>query len=737
MTCPYSINRYLRGMIRLFILYICLLGLTLPALGQRTAADYVNPFIGTDGNGHTFPGACTPFGMVQPSPVTGAWGWRYCAEYQFADSVAWGFSQTHLNGTGCMDLGNVLLMPSQTCDGRPCLRSRMDKTTERAEPGYYTVRLEQASVRAELTSTPHVAYHRYLFDRPDSALLVVDLQHGPAWSEAQYHTQVRQCDVAQPDDCTLEGHVESSVWVRQDVYFCLRLNCPVAQTDTLPAQPGEVGRRLVLHLPPTNGRPVEVKVALSAVSVEGARRNLEAELPHWDFETTRRQAKQRWNELLQRFELEGSEAQQTAFYTALYHACIQPNNVADADGTYRTANGVTGRAEGGTFYSTFSCWDTYRAAHPLYTLCVPEQVAHFVRSLVAQAEAQGHLPVWSLWGKDNYCMIANHAVSIVAEAVCKGFDGIDRERAWRAVEQTLRASHPAKTNWEICLAYGYYPADLVKHESVSMTLEQAYDDYAASRMARALGKQREAREFAQRARCWRKLLCPTTRFMRPRLSDGSWKKPLDPAALSHAEGSGGDYTEGNAWQYTWHVQHEPLELMRLMGGKRAFCRKLDSLFTTQPQGAKLADVTGLIGQYAHGNEPSHHVAYLYALAGQPERTQELVNTICDTQYAARPDGLCGNDDCGQMSAWYVLSCMGFYPVDPVSGHYVLGAPQLPHIRLQLPHQRAFTIVAEGLDPVHRRVQAVYLNGKRLRRNFLTHQEIAAGGELRFVMKRCD
>ena len=718
---------------RIFSLLLLSLGIVLPVAAQN-ACSHVDPFIGTDGNGHTFPGACTPFGMVQPSPVTGAVGWRYCAEYQYADTVAWGFSQTHLNGTGCLDLGNVLLMPSQTADGSPLLRSRMDKATETARPGYYTVRLADAGVKAELTCTPHVAYHRYRFDHPGKAMLVVDLQHGPAWSEEQYHRRVKECSVGQTDSLTLQGHVKSSVWVEQDVYFCLRLNVPILRTDTLPPLPGERGRRLVLHLLTSPNGTVEAKVALSAVSADGARRNLQAELPGWDFEQTARRAEAQWEELLSHFAAEGTPDALRSFFTALYHAFVQPNNVADADGACRLPDGRTVQAEGGNFFSTFSCWDTYRAAHPLYTLAAPSMVPAFVRSLVMQAEAQGHLPVWALWGKDNYCMVANHAVSIVAEAVCKDFGGFDRERAWAAVERTLRVSHPAKTDWETYLKYGYYPADLKPTESVSLSLEQAYDDYAAMCMARHLGKEAETREFGRRAELWRNLFCPVTHFMRPRLVDGSWLSPFNPSTLAHAESSGGHYTEGNAWQYTWHVQHDVPSLIKLMGGSRAFCHKLDTLFTLPPEGPALADVTGMIGQYAHGNEPSHHVAYLYALAGKPRRTQELVNEICRTQYAARPDGLCGNDDCGQMSAWYVLSCMGFYPVDPVSGRYVLGAPQLPHITLRLPSGRTFTVVAEGFDSRRCHVRSVKLNGRRLRRPYLTHEEIMQGGTLRFVME---
>lgn len=474
-------------------------------------------------------------------------------------------------------------------------------------------------------------------------------------------------------------------------------------------------------------------MALSSATIEGARRNLTAELPGWDFNATQQTAYNTWNEQLKRIDVKGTKDELTNFYTAFYHALVQPNNIADVDGTYRNANGELAKAEGGTFYSTFSTWDTYRAAHPFYTIVMSDMVDPLVRSLVSQAEVQGHLPIWTLWGKENYCMIANHSVSIVAEAYHKGFRGFDAERAFAAVKRTQTVSHKMKSDWETYMKYGYYPTDLVENESVSNTLESVYDDYAAADMARLMGKKDDYRYFAHRATFYRNLLDPTTHFMRPRLSNGEWKTPFNPSDLAHAESNGGDYTEGNAWQYTWHVQHDVDGLIKLMGGTKPFLAKLDSLFTVKLEGPALADVTGLIGQYAHGNEPSHHVTYLYALAGRPSRTQELVREIFDTQYAPTPDGLCGNDDCGQMSAWYMLSAMGFYPVNPVSAEYVLGAPQLPRITLHLQNGRTFTVVAEGLSRENKYVQRTTLNGRTVKSRTINHADIMHGGELRFVM----
>ncbi len=692
---------------------------------------YVNPFIGAADNGHTFPGACTPFGMIQTSPVTGAVGWRYCSEYVYTDSLIWGFSQTHLNGTGCMDLGDLLVMPvtGQRQRAWDDYRSAFRKDTEAATPGYYTVTLDRPGVKVELTSTTHTALHRYTYQQADSASVLIDLQHGPSWNENQYHSQVRFCETKWEDGKTLTGHVKNSVWVNQDYFFVLQFDHEVASTLQLPMGETEKGQRIVATFDGVKpGEEVLMKLALSTTSIEGAKKNLAAELPGWDFEATRQAAHDTWNSYLSRIELEGTDDQKTNFYTSFYHALIQPNEISDVDGMYRNAADSIVPATGGKFYSTFSSWDTYRAAHPFYTLMVPERVDGLVNSLVDQADVQGFLPIWGLWGKENYCMVANHAVPIVAEAYAKGFRGFDAERAFRAIQRTQTESHKLKSDWETYMKYGYLPTDLIATESVSSTLESVYDDYAAADMAKRMGKEDEAAYFGQRAEFYKNLFDPTTKFMRPRKSDGSWKSPFNPSLVGHSESVGGDYTEGNAWQYTWHVQHDVPGLIALMGGEEAFCNKLDSLFTLKLETTQ-ADVTGLIGQYAHGNEPSHHVTYLYALAGKPARTQELVREIFDTQYRPQPDGLCGNDDCGQMSAWYMLSAMGFYPVDPVSAQYVFGAPQMPKFVLHLAGSKTFTILAEGLSPENKYVESITLNGEPYTQRTIAHEDIVKGGTL--------
>lgn len=589
---------------------------------------YVDPFIGAADNGHTFPGACRPFGMIQTSPVTGAVGWRYCSEYMYADSIIWGFTQTHLNGTGCMDLGDILVMPftGQRHRAWDAYRSRFQKQSESATPGYYTVTLDQSNVKAELTATTHTALHRYTYEKADSASILIDLQHGPVWNEKQYHTQVKSCEVNWENDSTLTGHVNNEVWVNQDYYFVMQFSRPVVDHFELPMAAVEKGKRIVASFNLQPGEEVLMKVALSTTGVEGAKANMAAEVPGWDFEGVRTAAKADWNSYLSRIEVTGTDEEKTNFYTSFYHALIQPNEISDVDGRYRNAADSVVNATGGKFYSTFSLWDTYRAAHPFYTLMIPERVDGFINSLVDQADVQGYLPIWGLWGKENFCMVANHGVSVVAEAYAKGFRGFDAERAFNAIKRTQTISHPLKSNWENYMKYGYFPTDLTEAESVSSTLESVYDDYAAADMAKRMGKTEDAEYFSRRADFYKNLFDPSTKFMRPRKSDGTWQTPFNPSQIGHSESVGGDYTEGNAWQYTWHVQHDVPGLIALFGGEEAFLNKLDSVFTLKLETTQ-ADVTGLIGQYAHGNEPSHHVTYLYALAGRPERTQELIRQI--------------------------------------------------------------------------------------------------------------
>ena len=461
-----------KSLIAVFVGVASVMGVTASAQTDNIKfTQYVNPFIGTEGTGHTFPGACLPFGLVQTSPVTGAIGWNYCAEYVDSDKEIWGFSQDHLNGTGWMDLGDVLVMPVTARKDRQNYRSTFDKTTETARPGYYAVNLDQTGVKAELTATPHVAYHRYTYNKTDSAAVLVDLQHGTVGNENRYHSRVLACEVNWDDAQTISGHLHTTMWVERDVYFVVRFSKPMNRLQNLPLEKTERGNRMLVSFDMERGEQLEMKIALSSTSVEGAMRNLDAELPEWDFDATVKQADNIWNKYLSRIKVEGTDEQKQNFYTSFYHALIQPNNMADFDGYYKNAKGDIVRAENDVMYTTFSCWDTYRAAHPLYTIIMQDKVDGLVSSLVEHADAIGYIPVWALWGKDNWCMVANHGVSIVAEAYHKGFRGFDAERAYKAVKTTQTVSHPLKSNWEMYMRYGYFPTDSTEVESVSSTLE--------------------------------------------------------------------------------------------------------------------------------------------------------------------------------------------------------------------------------------------------------------------------
>ena len=672
--------------------------------------------------------------MIQTSPVTGAVGWRYCSEYMYADSIIWGFTQTHLNGTGCMDLGDILVMPftgerHRTWDA---YRSSFSKTSENATPGYYTVTLDQAKVKAELTATTHAALHRYTYEQADSASILIDLQHGPAWNEKQYHSQVNSCEVNWENDSTLTGHVNNKVWVDQDYYFVMQFSRPVIDHFELPMAETEKGKRLVASFNIQPGEEVLMKVALSTTGVEGAKANMAAEVPGWDFEGIRTAAKADWNSYLSRIEVEGTDEEKTNFYTSFYHALIQPNEISDVDGRYRNAADSVVNATGGKFYSTFSLWDTYRAAHPFYTLMVPERVDGFINSLVDQAEVQGYLPIWGLWGKENFCMVANHGVSVVAEAYAKGFRGFDAERAFNAIKQTQTVSHPLKSNWENYMKYGYFPTDLTEAESVSSTLESVYDDYAAADMAKRMGKTEDAAYFARRADFYKNLFDSSTQFMRPKKSDGTWKSPFNPSQIGHAESVGGDYTEGNAWQYTWHVQHDVPGLIALFGGEEPFLNKLDSLFTLKLETTQ-ADVTGLIGQYAHGNEPSHHVTYLYALAGRPERTQELIREIFDTPIFTQTKRIMRKRRLRtNVSLVYVLR-HGILSCQSGKRRICVWRTSVAGIRTSPGRRKDLTIKAEGLSEANKYVKSITLNGEPYTKNFISHADIVKGGTLVYQM----
>ena len=702
------------------------------ACGAADPVDEVNLFVGTAGSGHTTPAACRPFALVQAGPDTGILDWKYCSGYQYGDTSLLGFSSSHISGSGCADLGDVLLLPF-TSRETP-LRAAMDKATERAWPGYYSVRLPEEKVKAEMTATQRAGYFRFTYPTACEAKLLVDLQHGVVvFGENGLTNRVLACNAkVLPDLSGVDAALQVKSWTTRRSFEVIRFSRPAASVTELPKRnPCEKAPRYVFTFAPGE-EPLEVKVALSTTSVEGAQKNLKAELPGWNFADVRRAARDEWEKLLGRFEVTGSAVERALFYTAVYHLAVQPHDITDVDGAYR---GADDKVRFGIHYGEMSLWDTYRASHPFYTLAFPERVEGFVESMVAQSQQQGYLPIWPLRGQETDCMIGNPAVSVIADAYLKGFRGFEIETAWAEIVMSLENPRP-NSRVDFANKLGYFPYDQVKVESVSMTLEDAINCDAAAKLAAACGKTREAAHYAKRAKNYRNVYDPSTGFLRGRASDGSWRTPFDPLRICNAYALGGDYTEGNAWQYLWLVPHDVEGLIELLGGRTKFLAKLDELFAlpSEPEGQpKLLDVTGLIGQYAHGNEPSHHVAYLFACAGRPERTQELVREIVGRFYTLSPDGVCGNEDAGQMSAWYVFAALGFYPVNPAAGEYVLGAPQVPGVKLALPGGKTLSVRAENWSEKNVHVKSVTFNGRPVTGHSVKHADLVAGGELVFEM----
>jgi predicted alpha-1,2-mannosidase len=711
-----------------------LLAFTPLALGDvrsegHDLARWVDPFIGTGGHGHTFPGPVVPFGMIQPGPDTRLTGWDGCSGYHDTDNTLFGFSHTHLSGTGVSDYGDVLLLPATGSvrlhsgyerppgDG---YGSRFRKETEHAEAGYYRVRLDDYGIDAELTTTTRTGWHRYTFPGSDSAHILVDLTHRDAVLESW---------VRVVDENTIEGMRRSQAWATdQPVYFVLRTSKPFTASlfadDRLQTERRVAGLdvKAVLRFSTLPGEQVLVKVALSAVDSDGARRNLDADPPGWDFDATRAAARAAWNEALSRLEVDGgTDAQRTVFYTALYHTLLQPYLFQDADGRYLGMDRQVHQAVGYTRYTVFSLWDTFRAAHPLYALIERARSADFVRTFLEMYRESGRLPVWELWGNETDCMIGYHAVPVIVDAWVKGIRAFDPDLALAAMKAAAEADRSGLAAYR---KHGYIPAD-VEGESVSRTLEYGYDDFCIATFAGALGHEADRETYLRRSAAWRHLLGPDG-FLRPR-ANGRWVTPFDPYEVTF------HFTEANAWQYRFFVPHDIAGLAERLGGHRAVEAALDALFAadSRTRGREQADITGLAGQYAHGNEPSHHMAYLYALAGAPHKTQAMVHHLVDTMYRAAPDGLAGNEDCGQMSAWLVWSALGLYPVTPGMPDYVLGTPLFERATVRLENGRTFTIRTRRQTAGAFYVQGAALNGRPHLRATLTHDDLLAGGELVF------
>jgi predicted alpha-1,2-mannosidase len=729
---------------------------------------YVDPFIGTDDMGHTYPGASAPFGMVQLSPQTelvpyshgkeyNPEAYRYCAGYQYGDRTIVGFAHTHFNGTGHSDLGDLLVMPTvgelQLNPGtsekpESGYRSRFSHQRETAEPGAYTVTLDDTGIRAELTATERVGVHRYTFPASEDAHLILDLTA----NIYDYPGKTVWSSVRMENDTLLTGSRVTSGWApSRTLYFAIEFSKPVKSYGLVNQEeevyrgfwrrfdqdhdfPERVGRRITCHFDwqTAAGEQLIVKVAVSSVSTNGAVANLRAETPDWDFDAIRTGARSRWRKELNRIRIEADSSVMTSFYTALYHSRLGPVVYSDVDGKYRGLDGNTHHADGFVNYTIFSLWDTFRAQHPLLTILDPDRTTDMIRSMLAHQQQSVHkvLPIWSHHANENWCMIGYHAVPVIADAYVKGLPGIDADKALDAM--IASATFDRYDGIGDYRRLGWVPADRDTN-SASKTLEYAYDDWTIARMAAAMGRDAIEAEYDLRAASWRNLFDADSGFLRARNSDGSFPESFDPMS-THGQG----YIEGNAWNYSLFVPHDVAGFVDLLGGPGKLVDWLDDLFVMEIDDASIAgneDITraGMIGNYVHGNEPSHHVSYLYSYVGQPWKTQSRVRQIMREMYRPTPDGLCGNDDVGQMSAWYIFSALGFYPVAPGSNEYVLGSPAVKRAEIDLGGGRRFVVIVENQSPDNVYVDDVLLNGRPLSRAFITHSEIVEGGELRFEM----
>ncbi|MDR3350264.1 MAG: GH92 family glycosyl hydrolase [Prevotellaceae bacterium] len=708
-----------------------------PADRPQSFTQYVNPYIGTGGHGHVFLGASVPFGLVQLGPSNIPQTWDWCSGYHISDSTIIGFSHMHLSGTGIGDLGDVNLMPAvgETALGRGVagdystgMFSLFRRATEKARPGYYAVHLDRCNVDVELTATKRAGFHKYTFPASDSAAIIFDLDNGQCWDRPV------EGYLIQESDTVISGYRYSTGWASdQRIFFTAVLSKPVKRftvvTPEKAAAAEKSGRIYGLASFDTAEREtVYVKVALSPVSIENAKLNMQAELPGWDFEQTVRDADEAWNEELGKIVfITGDEQVKRTFYTALYHTMIAPSEFCDVNNDYRGADGNIHTSAGFKNYTTFSLWDTYRAAHPLMTIIHPEKINDIIHSMLAIYRQQGKLPVWHLMGCETDCMVGNPGIPVVADALLKGYDGFDREEAYEAMRTSALLNERGMGYRK---QYGYIPFDL-EEEGLSKCMEYAIADWCVAQAAQALGKTADCRAFLESSKSYANYFDRATGFMRGRSSAGNFREPFNPFESVHRDN---DYTEGNAWQYTWLVPHDIQGLVECFGSRERFIEKLDSLFIAEGSLGEHAspDITGLIGQYAHGNEPSHHIAYLYSCVGQAWKTAGKVREILSTMYRNAPDGLPGNEDAGQLSAWYVLSALGFYQVEPAGGKYIFGSP-IPDKAVIKVQGGVFTVTAHNNSPGNKYIQRILLNGKPYNNRYIDFKDIAAGGTLELVM----
>lgn len=718
--------------VRNIIHMACLAALLAACTSQKeNPVDFIDPFIGTGFHGHTYPGATVPFGAVQLSPDTRAGNWDACAGYHYDDSTLTGFSHTHLSGTGCIDLGDLLIRPTtQTVDPsrQPMYApAAFRHEDEKAEAGYYAVLLHEEGIRAELTATAHTGVHRYTFPKESTPTVIVDLKH----SLDNEHIYESSLQVVNPHEIT--GMRNTRGWSdNQRIYFVIQCSQPFEKATLVSNQKALEGKeaegtdlQALLKFKDHTSEPIVMKVGLSIVSVENARENLQAEVEGFDFDAVKQAAYHTWNDAVSAIKVEGgTEEQKTNFYTALYHSMVVPNVVSDVNGQYRRHDQTIGQLpQGAVQYSTFSLWDTFRAWNPMMTLIDTTLVTNMIHSFLHIYDASGELPLWPLSAGETGTMIGYHSASVIADAYMKGIRGFDAEKA---LEALVVSSEKNQKGADYYISKGFIPSN-IKKESISCLLEFAYDDWCIAQLAQALGKQEIYDTYIRRSQQYLNVFDGATRFFRPKRMDGNWETPFNPNEVGRA------YTEATAWQYRFFVPHDVNGMVQLFGGKEAFTSALDDIFHTDAQvDGDLVDITGLIGQYAHGNEPSHHIAYLYNYIGQPWKTQAMTRRLLDEMYAPTPEGIVGNEDCGQMSAWYILSSLGLYAVCPGSNEFTFTTPLFEKATLQLANGKTLTITANHPEK-NLYIDKVELNGKEIETNFVTYEQLMGGGELHFSL----
>jgi len=694
-----------------------------PATNSQPLTSYVNTFIGTGGHGHTYPGATMPFGMVQLSPDTRLDGWDGCSGYHYSDEYIYGFSHTHLSGTGVSDYGDVLLMPTNEvnfnngADGKKGYRAHFSHNNEEASPGFYKVHLDSTNIDVALTVTKRTGIHQYTFPTAENQIVILDLAH---------RDKLLDFNITETTDTEIFGHRYSKAWAAdQRIHFHIKFSHDVELVDEFYEDGEENPRKAAYRVINPNNDPVVVKVGISAVDTKGAFENLAEESLGKTFDQLKAEANQVWEKQLEKIVVEDpSQENLHNFYTALYHTMLAPNLYQDVDGRYRGMDLNIHQTKDFDYYTVFSLWDTFRAAHPLYTIIEQERTNSFINTMLAKYDEGGTIPIWDLSANYTGCMIGYHGVPVIVDAYLKGINGYDANNAFEAIKHSAMQNKLGLRSYK---EIGFIPVE-AESESVSKTLEYAYDDWTIAQMAKKMGKTDDYKLFSQRAQYYKNLYNPATGFLQGRFNN-TWFGPFDPYEVNF------NYTEANAWQYSLFAPQDISGLMQVMGGKDKLAAHLDRLFTAKEEtsGRNQADITGLIGQYVHGNEPSHHMAYLYNFVNRPARTQELTREIMNTMYHNSPDGISGNEDCGQMSAWYVFSALGFYPVTPGTNQYVIGAPLLEKATLNLENGKSFTVVAKNISEKNKYIKSASLNGKNLGRTYLNHQEIMNGGNIVFEM----